>query len=49
MLEKMREEDPMTRFAYLFDSHMKQRDDIDPGNPQIEALLIQTPLMARNY
>lgn len=49
MLEKMRQEDPMTRFAYLFDSHLKQRDDIDPTNPQIECLLIQTPLMARNY
>ena len=40
MLERMRQEDPMTRFAYLFDSHLKQRDDVDPTNPQIEALLI---------
>ena len=49
MLEKMRQDDPMTRFAYLFDSHQKLREDFDPNNPQIEALVIQTPMMARNY
>jgi len=49
MLEKMKRDDPNTRFAYLFDSTLNERERLDPKNPNIEVLVVQTPMMARNF
>lgn len=49
MLEKMKTEEPQLKFSYMFDTSLHQRERLDPANPQIEILLIQTPMMAKNY
>lgn len=49
MLEQMKKDDPNTKFAYLFDSTLGEQERLDPTNPQIEVLIVQTPMMSKNY
>ncbi len=37
------------KFAYLFDTNLQERELLDPKNPQIEILFVQTPMMSKNY
>jgi hypothetical protein len=37
------------KYAVVFDTSLKQKEMLDPNNPQIEMLFVQTPVMARNY
>lgn len=46
MLKKMKEQNDELRFCYVFDT---QQENQDPRNPQIECLIVQTPMMRRNY
>jgi hypothetical protein len=48
----MKAENNEVKFAYLFDSAVKKaaaENFVDPHSPQIEILLVQTPLMSRSY
>jgi hypothetical protein len=45
----MKSDNPEMKYACLLDSHLKETERIDPKNPQIEILLVQTPMMAKNY
>ena len=37
------------KYAAVLDTTLGQRENLDPKNPQIECLFIQTPVMSRNY
>jgi hypothetical protein len=40
MLEKIKAEGVQIKFSYLFDTAIRQKDQFDPNNPQIEILFI---------
>ena len=40
MLEKMKLDNELMNFVYLLDTTLKERDNIDPKNPQIEILFV---------
>jgi len=40
MLEKMKLDNDQMTFSYLFDTNLKEREMLDPKNPQIEILFV---------
>jgi hypothetical protein len=49
MLEKMRKDNNEMKFSYVFDGNSCEKERADPNNPQIEMLIVQTPMMRKNY
>ena len=37
------------KYSYVLDTTLNQTEGLDPTDPKIETIFIQTPMMARNY